>query len=52
LTVRDLFDWIVDDDDARRAINETTRLLALAIVSVASTIDPQIVASAETLADA
>jgi hypothetical protein len=50
--VRDLFDRIVDDAAARRAINETARLFALAIVSVASTIDPQMTASAEALADA
>jgi predicted NBD/HSP70 family sugar kinase len=34
---------MADDDAARRAIDETTRLLALAVVSVAATIDPQMV---------
>ena len=43
LTVRDLFDRMADDDAARQAIDETARLLALAVVSVAATIDPQMV---------
>lgn len=43
LTVRDLFDRLPTDAAARHAIDETTRLLALAVVSVAATIDPQMV---------
>jgi predicted NBD/HSP70 family sugar kinase len=43
LTVRDLFDRLPADAAARRTIDETTRLLALAVVAVAATIDPQMV---------
>lgn len=43
LTVRDLFDRLASDLAARRTIDETTRLLALAVVSIAATIDPQMV---------
>ncbi len=43
LTVRDLFDRLATDASARLVIDETARLLALAVVSVVATIDPAMV---------
>lgn len=42
-TVRDLFDRLSDDPLAKRVIDETARLMALAVVAVAATVDPEIV---------
>jgi predicted NBD/HSP70 family sugar kinase len=42
-TVRDLFERLDDDAKARAAIDETARLMALAIVAVVATIDPAMV---------
>jgi predicted NBD/HSP70 family sugar kinase len=43
LSVRDLFARLADDALARQAIDETARLMALAIVAVVATVDPEIV---------
>ncbi len=43
MTVRDLFDRLAIDPVARRVIDETARLLALAVVAVVATVDPEIV---------
>lgn len=43
VTVRDLFDRLATDERARVVIDETARLMALAIVAVVATVDPEMV---------
>ncbi|MEQ8698501.1 MAG: ROK family transcriptional regulator [Bauldia litoralis] len=43
ITVRELFDRIETDATARRVVDESARLLALAVVAVVATIDPEVV---------
>ncbi|MCP4382824.1 MAG: ROK family transcriptional regulator [Hyphomicrobiales bacterium] len=43
ITVRELFDRLPTDSVARGVVDESARLLALAVVAVVATVDPQIV---------